>query len=73
MGRDVDKMLLTAEEAAKALSIGRSKVYELLAAGRIDSVRIGTSRRIPATALTRFVESLLDPSPPFACREDQGR
>ena len=51
-------MLLTPEEAAEALSIGRSKLYELMASGALESVRIGSSRRVPVEALDRFVESL---------------
>ena len=47
----MDKMLLTPEEAAQTLSIGRSKLYELLRVGSLASVRIGGSRRIPVAAL----------------------
>jgi excisionase family DNA binding protein len=52
------KLLLTPEEAAEVLGIGRSKVFELLAAGRLRSVKIGRSRRIAAATLTEFVASL---------------
>ena len=52
------KLLLTPMEAADALGIGRSKLYELLSAGTIPSVRIGTCRRIPATALSDFIEAM---------------
>jgi len=51
----VDKLLLKPEEAAEVLSIGRSKVYELIGTGELASVRIGASRRIPADALVEFV------------------
>jgi excisionase family DNA binding protein len=54
----VNKLLLTPEEAAEALGICRSKVYELLRAGSLDSVRIGTSRRVPCDALIEFVDAL---------------
>ena len=54
----MEKLLLTPEEAARVLSIGRSKLYQLLAVGALDSIRIGGSRRIPADAVTRFVERL---------------
>jgi excisionase family DNA binding protein len=54
----VEKLLLTAEETAEVLGIGRSKVYELLRAGVIQSVRIGACRRIPAAAVTEYVERL---------------
>jgi excisionase family DNA binding protein len=54
----MEKLLLTPEEAAKVLSIGRSKVYELMSGGQLASVRIGGSRRVPADELSRFVERL---------------
>jgi excisionase family DNA binding protein len=54
----MDKVLLTPEEAAQALSIGRSKVYELLRAGALASVRIGASRRIPVEAVGAYVAAL---------------
>ena len=54
----MDKVLLTPEEAAQALSIGRSKVYELLRAGALASVRIGASRRIPVDAVRAYVAAL---------------
>jgi len=49
-------LLLRAEEAARALGIGRSKLYALLAAGELPVVRIGRATRIPAAALERWVE-----------------
>ena len=57
----VEKLLLKPEEAAELLSIGRSKVYELIGTGELASVRIGTSRRIPADALADFVRELRSP------------
>ena len=53
------KLLLTVPEAARALSISRSKLYELLASGAIRSVRIDGSRRIPLDALTAYINSLM--------------
>jgi len=52
------KLLVTPEEAAELLSIGRSKLYELLAERAVESVRVGTCRRIPVQALKDFVSSL---------------
>jgi excisionase family DNA binding protein len=51
-------ILLTPTEAAVTLNIGRSKLYELLRAGVLESVRIGACRRIPADALTELVVRL---------------
>jgi len=54
----MDKLLLTPREASTALGISRSKLYQLLAIGDLDSVHIGASRRVPAEALTTYVRSL---------------
>jgi len=54
----VRPLLLTAEQAASALSICRTKVYELLRTGQLESVQIGSSRRIPVAALDEYVERL---------------
>lgn len=56
----MDKLLLTPEEAAERLSVGRSKIYGLISEGRLRSVRLGGSRRIPAAALVAFVATLDD-------------
>lgn len=54
----MDKLLLTPTEAAAVLGIGRSKVYELMRAGTLRSVRIDTCRRVPAAELEALVERL---------------
>ena len=54
------KLLLTVPEAAAALAISRSKLYELLAAGLLRSVRIDGARRVPVEALEAYVAGLLD-------------
>jgi excisionase family DNA binding protein len=46
-------------EAAEALAISRSKLYELMASGAIASIRVEGSRRIPLTALEEYVSKLL--------------
>ena len=56
----MDKLLLTPVEAARVLGIGRSKLYELLQAGQLKSVHIGSCRRIPADALTAFLHALAE-------------
>jgi excisionase family DNA binding protein len=57
----MEALLLKPEEVAEYLNIGRSKVYELMSAGQLESVRIGSSRRIPRAAAEAFVESLRHP------------
>ncbi len=51
-------LLVTPEQAAIRLAICRTKVYELLRKGELESVRIGSSRRIPAAALADYVQRL---------------
>jgi excisionase family DNA binding protein len=53
-----DQLLLTPTEAARALGIGRSKLYELMQDGILESVRIGACRRIPTDALLALVATL---------------
>jgi excisionase family DNA binding protein len=62
----MEKLLVTANEAAAQLGLSRSKVYELLRAGSLVSVRIGTCRRIPASALQDYIASLVDGDPEYA-------
>ncbi len=52
------RILLTPEEAAKRLSVGRTTVYELISSGLLESVTIGRSRRIPTDALNEFVNRM---------------
>jgi len=51
--------LLTVEEAARRLSLGRTTVYALLKTGEITSVRVGRLRRIPAEALDTYTARLI--------------
>ena len=44
---EMEKLLLSPADAAAHLSIGRSKVYELMRLGQLRSVKIGALRRIP--------------------------
>lgn len=52
------RRLLTVEEAAEALSIGRTTMYALIKAGHIATVRLGKLRRVPASALSAYVSQL---------------
>ncbi|MGI8753522.1 MAG: helix-turn-helix domain-containing protein [Acidimicrobiales bacterium] len=40
------RLLLTAEEAAQVLGVGRTTVYGMLRTGQLASVRIGSARRV---------------------------
>lgn len=49
-------LLLTVEEMASVLRIGRNAAYQLIKDGVICSIRIGRSIRIPRAALIQFIE-----------------
>lgn len=54
------KLLYTVPEAAEMLGLGTTKVWELVMAEEIDSIRIGRSRRITRDALDRFIKALAE-------------
>ena len=54
----VIRLLYTPEEAAEALAVGRSTVYELMKAGALEFVKLGRSRRIRRDVLETYVASL---------------
>jgi excisionase family DNA binding protein len=45
-------------EAAKALGVSRSTIFNLLARGEIKGMKLGTRTLVPATELSRFLASL---------------
>ncbi len=47
--------LLTIEEAAERLRIGRTKMYSLVSSGAIESVTIGRLRRVPPECVDAYV------------------
>jgi excisionase family DNA binding protein len=56
------RLLVTPVEAATALGISRTRVYELMAAGQLRSVKIGRSRRIPVKVMIAFVAAMAEDS-----------
>lgn len=57
-------LLLTPEEAAKALRVGRTTIYALMKAGELHPVHIGRCTRISRAQLERYVRGL--EAPPVA-------
>jgi excisionase family DNA binding protein len=50
-----ERILYRPTEAAEAIGVSRARVYELIAAGIIPSIRIGSSIRVPVEALRQWV------------------
>lgn len=55
-----DHTLLTVEEAADRLRIGRTRMFALLKSGEIESIQIGRSRRIHAKEIDAYTDRLRD-------------
>lgn len=53
-----EAILLSVQEAATCLGIGRTRVRELLASGQLRSVRIGRCLRIHRADVNAFAERL---------------
>ena len=49
-------LLLTVNDLASVLRIGRNAAYKLVKYGIIQSTRVGRSIRIPRNALVQFLE-----------------
>src|SRR5436305_7253963 len=56
-----ESLLLTPEEAARLLRIGRTTVYALMKAGDLRPVHIGRSCRLARAELERYVDRLHPP------------
>ena len=52
-----EPLLLTIEQAAERLGIGRTQLYSLMTSGELQVVRIGKCVRVPARALADWVDS----------------
>ncbi|MCY9783035.1 helix-turn-helix domain-containing protein [Nocardiopsis sp. EMB25] len=55
-----EKVAYSIEEAAQALSLGRTTVKKLVATGKLASVRVGRRRLIPRSVLEEYVNRLVE-------------
>jgi excisionase family DNA binding protein len=49
------RLLLRIDDAAQLLAIGRTTMYQLIAAGEIELVHIGRCARVPFSELERYL------------------
>lgn len=59
----MERLLITTQEAADLLCIGRSTVYDLIRTNRLRTVKIGARRLVPVVALAEVVALLLNEDP----------
>ena len=55
----MERVLPTVEEVAEALHLGRTRVFALIAAKEITSVKIGNLRRVPVDAVREYATRLI--------------
>lgn len=55
---DTSVRLYHVEDAARILSIGRTKAYELISQGRLHAIHLGRATRISNREIDRFVRSV---------------
>lgn len=51
------RLAYTVQEAAMLLSLSRSLVYELINAGKIETIKIGRARRITSRQLDAYIQA----------------
>ncbi|EWT06660.1 hypothetical protein N864_19875 [Intrasporangium chromatireducens Q5-1] len=54
----IPPVLYRVDEAAEALRISRSVIYELIRSGQLRTVKVGRRRLVPVQALDDYVASL---------------
>lgn len=55
-------LLLTVKEAAELMNVGRTTIYKLMDSGEVQSLQIGSSRRIPLAAIHEFADRRCRPT-----------
>ena len=55
----VDRLLYKPVEAAQAIGVSRSKMYDLMRSGQVPSIRVGGVLRVPVEGLRLGVEQQL--------------
>lgn len=58
-----ERLLLTPEEAAEMLRVGRTTIYALMKAGDLHGIHIGRSCRLSRAELERYVSHMETPEP----------
>jgi excisionase family DNA binding protein len=57
-GAETLPRLLSIPQTCHLLGVGRSSLYQMMASGRVRSVKIGRRRLIPREAIDEFVANL---------------
>ncbi len=56
---DVTRLLYRPAEAAEAIGVSRSRMYELISKGEVPSIRVGGVVRAPVDSLRAWIDKQL--------------
>ena len=54
--RTVEPICVRVNDAARMIGVGRTKLYELISSGELETIKIGKATRITTASLHRLVE-----------------
>lgn len=54
--QSVEPICVRVNDAARMIGVGRTKLYELISCGELETVKIGKATRVMTASLHRFVE-----------------
>jgi excisionase family DNA binding protein len=54
----VEPICVKVNDAARMIGVGRTKLYELIAAGEVDIVKLGKSTRVTTASLYNLIKKL---------------
>ena len=57
----VEPICVKINDAARMIGVGRTKLYELIASGEIEAIKLGKSTRITTTSLHKLVRRQREP------------
>lgn len=53
----MEPFVVSISEAAKALSLGRTSVYAMLADGRLEAIKLGSRRLVKTESIRRLIDN----------------
>lgn len=57
--QSVEPICIRVNDAARMIGVGRTKLYELISAGELETVKIGKATRVTTASLHKFVGRLV--------------
>ena len=54
--QSVDAICVRVNDAARMIGVGRTKLYELISSGELETVKLGKATRVTTASLHKLVE-----------------